>query len=96
MLRDKIAGRPPWLIAKHITTSRMDVFTTHHCGDSEALAVFSLKRELRCSSTSDSQRPDGEGREGKADLGGGAGVRALRTLLGHKEGSAGPGGARGR
>jgi hypothetical protein len=46
MLRDKIARRPHWLITKHIT-SRMDVFTTHLCGDRKALAVFSFEEEAQ-------------------------------------------------
>ncbi len=46
MLRDKIAGRSHWLITKHIT-SRMDVFTTHLCGDRKALAVFSFEEEAQ-------------------------------------------------
>ena len=44
MLKAKMAGRPHWLIAKHIT-SRMEVFTTHLCGDRKALAVFSFEEE---------------------------------------------------
>jgi hypothetical protein len=44
MQRDKIDRRPLWLITKHIT-SRMDVFTTHLCGDRKALAVFSFEEE---------------------------------------------------
>jgi hypothetical protein len=46
MLRDKIAGRSHWLITKYIT-SRMDVFTTHLCGDRKALAVFSFEEEAQ-------------------------------------------------
>ncbi len=46
MLRAKIAGRPQWLITKHIT-SRMEVFTTHLCGDRRALAVFSFEEEAQ-------------------------------------------------
>ena len=46
MLKTKIAGRPLWLITKHIT-SRMEVFTTHLCGDRKALAVFSFEEEAQ-------------------------------------------------
>ena len=46
MLRDKITERPQWLITRHIT-SRMDVFTTHLCGDRKALAVFSFEEEAQ-------------------------------------------------
>ena len=46
MLTDKIARRPQWLITKHIT-SRMEVFTTHLCGDRKALAVFSFEEEAQ-------------------------------------------------
>ena len=46
MLRDKIARRPRWLIAKHIT-SRMDGFTTHLCGYRKPLAVFGFAEEAQ-------------------------------------------------
>jgi hypothetical protein len=46
MLKAKIAGRSHWLITKHIT-SRMEVFTTHLCGDRKALAVFSFEEEAQ-------------------------------------------------
>jgi hypothetical protein len=61
MLRAKIAGRSHWLITKHIT-SRMDIFTTHLCGDRKALAVFSFEEEaemflgLRLAATKDGWR----------------------------------------
>jgi len=44
MLKVKRTDRWHWLITKHIT-SRMDVFTTHLCGDRKALAVFSFEEE---------------------------------------------------
>ncbi len=46
MLRDKIVRRPLWLITKDIT-SRMDIFTTHLCGDRKALTVFSFEEEAQ-------------------------------------------------
>ncbi len=46
MLRDKIVRRPLWLITKDIT-SRMDIFTTHLCGDRKALVVFSFEEEAQ-------------------------------------------------
>jgi hypothetical protein len=46
MLKGNGARRPHWLITKH-TTSRMDVFTTHLCGDRKALAVFSFEEEAK-------------------------------------------------
>jgi hypothetical protein len=46
MLEGKIAGRPQWLITKH-TTRRMEVFTTHLCGDRKALAIFSFEEEAQ-------------------------------------------------
>ena len=46
MLRANIAGRAQWLITKHLT-SRMEVFTTHLCGDRKALAVFSYEEEAQ-------------------------------------------------
>jgi hypothetical protein len=46
MLKVKRTDRWHWLIVKHIT-SRMDVFTTHLCGDGKALAVFSFEEEAQ-------------------------------------------------
>jgi hypothetical protein len=46
MLKTKIAGRPHWLITKHLT-SRMQVFTAHLYGDGKALAVFSFEEEAQ-------------------------------------------------
>ncbi len=46
MLRAKIAGRPQWLITKHIT-SRMDVFTADLYGDGKAVVVFSFEEEAQ-------------------------------------------------
>ncbi len=46
MLKSKIAGRSHWLITKHVT-SRMEVFTTHLCGDGKALPVFSFEEEAQ-------------------------------------------------
>jgi hypothetical protein len=46
MLTDKIVRRPQWLITKHMI-SRMDVFTTHLCGDRKALVVFSFEEEAQ-------------------------------------------------
>ena len=50
MLKAKLARRPLWLITKGITkgiTSRMDVFTTHLCGDRKALVVFGFEEEAQ-------------------------------------------------
>jgi hypothetical protein len=44
MIKAKRTDRWHWLIVKHIT-SRMEVFTTHLCGDGKALAVFSFEEE---------------------------------------------------
>ena len=61
MLRAKIAGRPQWLITKHMT-SRMVVFTSYLCGDGKALPVFSFEEEaemfldLRLAATKDGWR----------------------------------------
>ncbi len=44
MLKAKRTDRWHWLIVKHIT-SRMEVFTTHLCGDGKTLAVFSFEEE---------------------------------------------------
>ena len=46
MLKAKLADPYHWLITKHVT-SRMDVFTTHLCGDRKALAVFSFEEEAQ-------------------------------------------------
>ena len=46
MLKAKRSDRWHWLITKHVT-SRMDVFTTHLCGDRKALAVFSFEEEAQ-------------------------------------------------
>ena len=46
MLMVKRSDRWHWLITKHVT-SRMDVFTTHLCGDPKALAVFSCEEEAQ-------------------------------------------------
>jgi hypothetical protein len=44
MQKARIAGRAHWLVIKHLS-SRMDVFTTHLCGDPKALVVFSFQEE---------------------------------------------------
>jgi hypothetical protein len=44
MQKARIAGRPHWLVIKHLT-SRTDVFTTDLCGDPKALVVFSFEEE---------------------------------------------------
>jgi hypothetical protein len=44
MQKARIAGRPHWLVIKHLS-STMDVFTTHLCGDPKALVVFSFQEE---------------------------------------------------
>jgi hypothetical protein len=44
MLRVKRTDPWHWLITKHIT-SRMELFTTHFCGDPKALVVFSFEEE---------------------------------------------------
>jgi hypothetical protein len=44
MPKAKTTDRWHWLITKHLT-SRMEVFTTHLCGDGKALAVFSFEEE---------------------------------------------------
>src|SRR5215204_5586100 len=44
MQKARIAGRAHWLVVKHLS-SRMDVFTTHLCGDAKALVVFSFQEE---------------------------------------------------
>ena len=46
MLRAKIAGRPKWLITKHIA-SKMDVFTTHLSGEGKAMVAFSFEEEAQ-------------------------------------------------
>ena len=46
MLRAKIAGRPQWLITKHIT-SKMEVFTTHLSGEGKAMVAFSFEEEAQ-------------------------------------------------
>ncbi len=46
MLKAKLTDPYHWLITRHVT-SRMDVFTTHLCGDRKALAVFSFEEEAR-------------------------------------------------
>jgi hypothetical protein len=46
MLKTKTSGRSHWLITKHLT-SRMEVFTTHLCGDRNALVVFSFEEEAQ-------------------------------------------------
>ena len=46
MLKAKLDDPYHWLITKHVT-SRMDVFTTHLCGDRKALAVFSFEEEAQ-------------------------------------------------
>ena len=42
MQKARTAGRPHWLVIKHIP-SRMEVFTTHLCGGPKALVVFSYE-----------------------------------------------------
>ena len=44
MLKAERAGLSHWLITKHIA-NRMDIFTTHLCGDRKALMVFSCEEE---------------------------------------------------
>ena len=44
MPKARTAGRAYWLVIKHLS-SRMDVFTTHLCGDRKALVVFSFQEE---------------------------------------------------
>ncbi len=46
MPKAKRSDRWHWLITKHVT-SRMDVFTTHLCGDRKVLAVFSYEEEAQ-------------------------------------------------
>jgi hypothetical protein len=60
MIKAKRTDRWHWLIVKHIT-SRMEVFTTHLCGDGKALAVFSFEEEAESSSTSAPQRLRADG-----------------------------------
>jgi hypothetical protein len=46
MQKAKIAERAHWLVIKHLSR-RMDVFTTHLCGDPKALVVFSFQEEAQ-------------------------------------------------
>jgi hypothetical protein len=46
MQKARIAERAHWLVIKHLS-SRMDVFTTHLCGDPKALVDFSFQEEAQ-------------------------------------------------